>query len=160
MISRIPMLSQSLGNPFTLMMVAGIIVLIVTILRIPQARRRKQEAKEHRVKRAVQSPEAKLRRTMEKLLVEIHELSREMNARIDTKMRAFEALLRRAEEVAARLEAATYAAGEPRGEAAASSRHEEIYRLADEGKSIEEIARLSGEHPGEIELILNLRRRG
>ena len=151
-------LAQSLGNPFTLMMVAGIILLIVTVLRIPRVTRRKREARDRGEKLAAQSPEVKLRRTMEDLLVEIYELSREMNARIDTKMRAFEALLRRAEEVAARLEKAD-AAGGALDEPVESSKYEEIYRLADEGKSVAEIARASGEHPGEIELILNLRRR-
>jgi len=95
---------------------------------------------------------------METLLLEIHEMSREMNALIDTKMHVLEALLKRAEEAAERLESTTSAVEANTEKPVENSRYAEIYMLADEGNDAAEIARIKNMHQGEVELILNLRR--
>ena len=140
----------------TVMVWAGVIVIIVVMLRLSRVRRRKLE--ESRGNAAGESPEARLKATMEELSVKLLEMSRSLNAQLDTKMRALGALLTKADETAARLERLL---AEKRETPACESptRFDDIYRLADEGKGAAEIARLKNLQSGEVELILNLRRK-
>ncbi len=118
---------------------------------------------------------------MEELLVELQELSRNINAQIDTKFAKLEASIRSADERIARMEqlqaalperetfdtlltddqlldrpAAAPAAPAPR--VAIDPRRRTIFDLADAGKSPLEIAQQTGEPTGEVELILSLRK--
>ncbi len=120
--------------------------------------------------------------------VEMHELAREVSARLDNKVRILEHLIQDADRAAARLESAldqvrphTEPAAAPRAAAARGAletnpaaastsqtsrsekapetrRHEEIYTLADYGHAPAEIARRLNLPQGEIELILSLRK--
>lgn len=124
-------------------------------------------------------------REMSNLLVELSEMARQMTAQLDTRAAKLEALIREADERIAILQAAGGAA--PTGgdqvlieakvleshalpmtesrmtvmeqPAVPDPRHSEVYDLADEGQSAQDIARQTGRPRGEVELILALRGR-
>jgi hypothetical protein len=118
-------------------------------------------------------------RDMSNLLVELSEMARQMTGQLDTRAAKLEALLREADEKIATLRS-LQSGGPPHGvlveaklleadavpmraaddaAVAADPRHAEVYDLADEGQSAQEIARQTGRPRGEIELILALRGR-
>ncbi len=103
----------------------------------------------------------KLRRDLEELIVELQELSRQISAQIDTKFAKLEAAIRDADRriaVLSRLSSQS-AAGEPApAPDGLDVRYTAVYELADAGNSPMDIARQLGKTPGEVELILNLRR--
>ena len=125
-----------------------------------------------------------VRQQMERLLVELHDVSREMNARLDTKIRVLSALIRDADERIEHLEAAAKqvstghgsaprpprepspAEGAPSDADARSApdgpheRYAEIYALADKGLDAHQIARQTSTPTGEVQLILGLRAKG
>ncbi len=119
---------------------------------------------------------------MQALLVELQDLSRKINAQIDTRFAKLEAAIADADrriEVLQRLSRAARGepvvdvtigeespdrpAADPSPTSAAPAhppiRHAVVYDLADTGKSPVEIAQALGRTPGEIELILALRPR-
>ena len=128
-----------------------------------------------------------IERDMGNLLVELSEMSRQMTGQLDTRAARLEALLREADEKIAVLRslgsgaAASGAAGLPpqgvlvqaklletdavpmraaeESVSAVDPRHAEVYDLADEGRSAQDIARQTGRPRGEVELILALRGR-
>lgn len=126
------------------------------------------------------SAEGELRHSMDRLLVELQEASREINATIDTKTAVLNKLIADADKRIEALKAAETAPAPARCESApeppptaAPRRPEpverdevrrrsvlehEIHRLADAGKTELEIARLTGLPRGEVELVLSLRR--
>lgn len=120
-----------------------------------------------------QSMEREMRRDLESLMVELQELSRKISAEIDTRFVKLETAIRDADRRIATLnrlargqETASFAdlpaassAGEFDPGVAADTRHQVVYELADAGFSPVEIARDLGKTPGEVELILNLRRK-
>ena len=111
----------------------------------------------------------RLRKSMEELLVQLQEVTREMNARLDTKMMALAQLVEDAdarinelkrllEEEAAR----ETTREEDRTETGTGRRRdveETVLRLAQEGRTELEIAQETGIARGEIELVLALRRK-
>ncbi len=120
--------------------------------------------------------EEDLRHSMDRLLVELQETSREINATIDTKTAVLNKLIedadRRIETLKALKAAEPSAAAAPRPaerpapepavlETAESRRRREIerevLRLAAEGRTELEIARETGVPRGEVELLLRLR---
>ena len=115
------------------------------------------------------SAEEELRHSMDRLLIELQEASREINATIDTKTAVLNKLIadadRRIETLKA-LEknappsAAAGPAEPPLTEEARrrAALERDILRLAGEGKTELEIARLTGLPRGEVELVLSLRR--
>jgi hypothetical protein len=142
--------------------VAGIVVAAWAIRR---------HAKKSRIlddPRAPESAETDLRRSMDRLLVELRETSREINATIDTKIVALNKLVEDADrriETLKSLEkkpAAPATAEPPKPAPEESSRRTvleaEVARLAAQGKTELEIARATGVPRGEIELMLSLRR--
>ncbi len=109
------------------------------------------------------TPKVHLRRDLESLIGELQELSRKISAQIDTRFAKLEASIRDADRRIAVLNRLTRQRAEERGEADAEpedhdARHTVVYELADAGFSAVEIARDVGKTPGEVELILNLRR--
>lgn len=121
----------------------------------------------------LQLPEREVRRDLEALMVELQELSRKISAEIDTRFIKLETAIRDADRRIATLnrlargqETASFAdlpAAPPAGDfdpgVAADTRHQVVYELADAGFSPVDIARDLGKTPGEVELILNLRRK-
>lgn len=118
---------------------------------------------------------------MEQLLVDIQELSRKINAQLDTKFAKLEASIRAADERISALQRLNQSAGsqssinlmidddvasaavepvpdDPAPAPPAPVNTARVFALADEGKSAVEIAQLTGEAVGEIELKLRLRR--
>ncbi|MBI4577219.1 MAG: hypothetical protein HY722_13250 [Planctomycetes bacterium] len=132
--------------------------------------------------------ETALKESMDGLLVEIQETAREMNGRMDSKMRLLNQLiadaddrLTRMAQVRDELERAAAAALARTVEGAAAAapglapapggarrptlatasppeRHAEVHALADRGLGSPEIASRLGRHLGEVELILGLRK--
>lgn len=105
----------------------------------------------------------RLRRDLESLIGELQDLSRKISAEIDTRFAKLEASIRDADRRIAVLN--RLARDAERGSDGGSSdvgeqdsRHGIVYELADAGFSCVEIAKDLGKTPGEIELILNLRR--
>lgn len=123
-------------------------------------------------------------REMGNLLVELSEMSRQMTGQLDTRAAKLEVLLREADEKIALLRSlgggGATGGGGPHGVlieakllesdavpmratdesvAPADPRHAEVYDLADEGQSAQDIARQTGRPRGEVELILALRGR-
>jgi hypothetical protein len=123
-----------------------------------------------------------IEREMSNLLVELSEMARQMTGQLDTRAAKLEALLREADEKIALLrslgqgdgagaplhgvlvEAKVLADAVPRRSdedpiPSVDPRHAEVYDLADEGQSAQDIARQTGRPRGEVELILALRGR-
>jgi hypothetical protein len=110
------------------------------------------------------------RAELERLVVEIQDLSREHIARLDAKIRLLSQLLaecdRKQKEIEALLSRPAApgpaAAPKPEGTAPASRPpnplHEQVYSLQDAGKDLLEICSATGLEKGEVELILGLRR--
>lgn len=119
-----------------------------------------------------------VRDDMEQLLAELQDLARKINAQIDTKFAKLEAAIADADRRIAALDRlihqqagggidVTVGDETPSGEgpsspspppAAPDTAHARVYELADAGKSPVEIAQATGRTPGEVELILALRR--
>jgi len=109
-----------------------------------------------------------MRDDLERLLVELQDLSRQITNHIDTRFCKLQVLIKEADEKIRQLQAMGVgkAAGGPRADAMDSAAADEpvdperqaIYDLADQGKSPVEIAQATGKTTGEIELILSLRR--
>ncbi len=106
-----------------------------------------------------------LRRDVDELMVELQELSRRITAEIDTRFARLETAIRDADRRIAVLSRLSRGESDRRpngGEDPRSedARHAVIYEMSDAGFSPIEIARDLGKTPGEVELILNLRRPG
>jgi hypothetical protein len=118
-----------------------------------------------------------LERDMQSVIVELHDLTRQMSAQIETRAAKLEILIRDADERLAALAEANAnapalatdaaklaAAAEPvramrlvKDEPSSEDRWNEVYRLADDGATIGEICRQLNRPRGEVELILALR---
>lgn len=126
---------------------------------------------------------------MSNLIVELAAMARQITGQLDTRAAKLETLMKEADEKLARLEAANHSASRATSEASrmypskeidptelaaladvqptastnaespVETRHADIYLLANEGRSVQEIARLLQRPAGEVELILALRRR-
>ena len=149
----------------------------------PLTKKKQNDPLNHRPGEAALARQRSVEREMGNLLVELSEMSRQMTGQLDTRAARLEALLREADQKIATLRSLGSAGGggaTPHGvlvEAkllesdavpmraandAVSSvdpRHAEVYDLADEGQSPQDIARHTGRPSGEIELILALRGR-
>ena len=118
-------------------------------------------------------------RDVEKAMVELEQLARQIHGRIDTRFAKLEMIIRDADERIATLSrlASTSGGGsaggsaldvtlelqkpgvpESRPDPSGDRRHNAIYRMADGAMSAADIARETGKTTGEIELILALRK--
>lgn len=117
-----------------------------------------------------------LERDMQNVIVELSEMTRQLSAQLETRAARLEALLREADVklAALREQSASIGKDEAGGESPASAtrppirladdvdRHSEerwaeVYRLADEGLTLPQIAQQLHRPTGEVELILALR---
>lgn len=126
----------------------------------------------------------KVENQMTELIVELEKMVRQMNGQLDTRAAKLEELIRQADErltvmndmlndlrtregetlrlppAGARGSAMPLAAEEPPpAPIPIDPRHAAVYRLADQGRNAMEIGRELNQPPGEVELILALRRR-
>lgn len=123
-----------------------------------------------------QPGEREMQRDLEALMVELQELSRKISAEIDTRFVKLETAIHDADRRIAVLNrlsrgqeapplppvgapSAGLGNGAVSADVAADTRHQVVYELADAGFNAVEIARDLGKTPGEVELILNLRRK-
>jgi len=148
----------------------------------PLTKKKQNDPLNRRPGEAALARQRSVEREMGNLLVELSEMSRQMTGQLDTRAARLEALLREADQKIAMLRSLGSAGGRaiPHGvlveakllEADAvpmraaddviptvDPRHAEVYDLADEGQSPQDIARHTGRPSGEIELILALRGR-
>ncbi len=183
----LPSLSRWLQDsqlvPIIVLMVA-LVLLMSSMRRRQQLIKKRQSAPLPPAPRSDASGSTQaIRRDLEDLLVELQDLSRRISAEIDTRFVKLESAMRDADRRIAVLNrlsrqlAPPYPsedgrgtagnvgeAGQPDGAQGESSRtgadlrHTVIYELADAGFTPVEIARELGRTPGEVELILNLRR--
>ena len=170
-------------DPATTWIAIAVGVLTVVYITLVKPLRTKKKQKDPLERGAGHSSLAQQRaveRDMSNLLVELSEMARQMTAQLDTRSAKLELLIREADARIAALRSGSpapaiapdSAVDEPlQGviiEAKASlngslheqkvdPRHAQIYDLADEGHSPQEIARQLGQPSGEIELILALR---
>lgn len=114
-----------------------------------------------------------LQESMEKLLLELEQLSREINSQVDTRLRALNLLIQEADQKIRQLRrmqglpeddgSPTADLPPPRREPhpeVTSERYARVYNLAERGLSVVEIAHELDMLTGEVELILALRRTG
>lgn len=109
---------------------------------------------------------------MQMLVIELEKMSREIGNQLDTKAARLEGLLQEADRRSAELRGLMgkpeQAIGmdvpvdqKPKAKSdsglAALDKHQRIYSLADEGKSVTDIARALDRPAGEVELIIALR---
>lgn len=111
-----------------------------------------------------------LKESMRELLLELEQLSREINSQVDTRLRALNLLIQEADQKIKELRLLQGAGGgasparnlpPPRTEPNADAtrdRYARVYALAERGRSVVEIAREMEMMTGEVELILALRR--
>jgi len=154
-------------------LLVGLLLILLVLVR-SMRRRMQQPAQPRRPAgpRSLPPPtdeEKDVRRSMERLLVELQGISRQINAHLDTKMRALTTLADEARLAIERLErllAVTRGDLPPDGAAPAHAdepaafvdpARRRVYELADQGLSPVEIARETDHPVGEIELILSLR---
>ncbi|MEE8143013.1 MAG: hypothetical protein V3T77_07930 [Planctomycetota bacterium] len=165
---------------------AGVVILIFTVLRVGRRRRATTASGEpasrwHRRAKREDPHHIGEKQELGEVIVELQEVAREIDARLDTRIRYARRLLEESEEVLARLEQTIHAGREvlegkpehrppgpnpptkepssgpaPRRPVDADQR--EILQMAESGMSPTEIALKMTRPVGEVELILNLRR--
>lgn len=144
---------------------------LMSSLRRRQSRRQRPDIEEGSASRDLRTQTAgQLRREVDRAVVELQELSREIAAEIDTRYVKLEMAIRDADRRIATLHRLSRDTGAPpetspetppaddTGGEEIDNRHLVIYEMADSGLSHVDIARELGRTPGEVELILNLRR--
>ncbi len=112
-----------------------------------------------------QQAQTQLKHDLEALMVELEEFSRSVSAQIDMRFAKLETAIQDADRRITALNRLTRRLAERNGQPVPDAeahdlRHEIVYELADAGLTPIEIARDTGKTPGEIELILNLRKQG
>lgn len=109
-----------------------------------------------------------LEQEMNGMLVQFAQMARDLTAQLDTRAAKLELLIEEADRKIAALDSVaptdrgdrvTGAVASPPAASEVDPRHEEIYMLADEGRSVQEIAQRLRRPSGEVELILALRPR-
>jgi len=138
--------------PWAAVLVGLIIAVIMLRRQIRPAQTRQPVANDK-----VLDQRAKLQRAMEQLQINIMEFGRDVESRLDTKIAVLTQLIRDADERIKRLEGLSKS-GRSHGPNDLPPLHKEVYRLADEGLDKLEIARRTSTTPGEVELILGLRK--
>jgi hypothetical protein len=156
--------------PYALVAVGAILLLRVSMRRIKKGGISDSQARQKAVTSISKSDEKEIRTNLEKLLVNLQELARQINGHIDTRFCKLEVLIKQADERIRRLEelgGGKKASDEPVAQdepvqkpEPVNPEHEVIYKLADTGKGAVEIAQAVNKPPGEVELILSLRRTG
>ncbi len=133
-----------------------VLVILMWVMWIAQRRRARQaSSRSDRISPAALDRRHSLQRAMEELEVNLMEFGRDVEARIDTKLVTLQQLIHDADERIERLQAL---AGTPPAQSGTSPLALKVYELADQGLDKIEIARRADVTPGEVELILGLRR--
>jgi len=141
----------------TLVLLVGISVLLGWIVWF--GRQRSARAKRNADGLSLDSLDSaqRLQRAMEQLQVNVMEFARDAEARLDTKITTLNRLIIDADQRIKSLDDLAKSL-HARNSSALSPLHREVYRLADEGLDNIEIARRTSIAPGEVELLLTLRK--
>lgn len=174
-----PVLAESAMTPTQLVMLAlalgGItIVMLSTYRRSRRSRQTHSEPIRERYERL--DRQTTVSKDVEKAMLELDRLARQILGRIDTRFAKLETVIRDADErIAALSRLVSIPKGRPSvdvtlapqapdevaattGAPESAQRHDAVYRMADGGLSSLDIARETGKNKGEIELILALRK--
>lgn len=164
-----PVLAESTG----FLPVVIVIILLALVVLLPRMMRRKPSGGQTT---GTAASSARGREQMEGLIVKMHDIAREMHAKLDTKMRVLNRLIEEANEKIRALEArgitTSPKTAEPESDKAPggsrdvaqspprpdAGKYTGVYELADAGHDAVSISRKTGLQPGEIELLLELRR--
>ncbi len=159
----------AMDTPQTAVLLAGIVILIVVMLRYNRKRLSQgpRPLRDDEDTRTSTRSAQQVREQLDDVMVQLEELARQTNAQIDNRATRLEILLAEADEkigtlrtLVERLEASPAPRDEPPGpDDAPNPEHVRVYELADGGKSPVEIARELERDVGEVELILALRRK-
>lgn len=164
-----------------LIILVGIVLMVISLRRRSEHRERPPSEVARDYARRVRDHEP-VKGDMEALLVEIQEMARQISAQLDTKFAKLDVLLQDADDRIRQLERLTTQAGRPGVDVTVdddgpridvaptdgngngngnglTDEQRKIYGLADAGRTAIEIARQTGQNPGEVELILALRRK-
>ena len=177
----VPVLAETARSNSQMLLIIVVLGVSATMI-ISARRRRSHQANSPRAYAREQlarlRDESAIREDLGALLVQVEEVTRQMNAQMDTKFRKLERVIRDADERAARLDRLLRAAegrpicdvtvGDDHGETlnpppeqgsdgGREARGAQVYQLADAGHSPVEIAEQTGQRTGEVELILALR---
>jgi uncharacterized protein HemX len=165
------------GNMVVLiLLVVGFSALMMVMARRRVSKRGASVAASRRSRSAASGADAAagrygIHKSMQQLLLELEELSREINSQVDTRLRALNILIQEADEKIRDLRRLQGIAGdrpepvehlptakaEPHGDET-RERYAQVYALAEKGSTVVEIAQEIGLMSGEVELILALRR--
>ena len=118
-----------------------------------------------------------MREQIDDMIVKLDDIGREVYAKLDNKIRVLNRLIEEADEKIKKLEALRAQTPETKAKAAETAakpaeaasapanpsgaekgKYATVYALADAGQSVVSISRQTGLQPGEIELLLELRR--
>jgi hypothetical protein len=136
--------------PYVLLL-AGVALLVITLLR-----RRRRAPLDLRPPGSFDADARDPRQELERLLLEIQDLSRDHIARLDSKIRLLNQLLLDCDKKKAELEA-LLGKSNPATPRPSNPLHEQVYGLRDSGQDVAAICRATGLEKGEVELILGLR---
>lgn len=171
------LLAQALSTETQWVMIAvGSAFMLYVLLRpwITGRKKRSSDPLAHQPFRTSLAQQKALERDMQNLLVELHDMARQMSAQVETRVAKLELLLEEADAKIARLEGRVdrpvpeempraVATDRPPMRLAsndeAADRYAELYALADQGLDARAIASRMQRPAGEIELILALRPR-
>ncbi|HEX7900437.1 MAG TPA: hypothetical protein VF950_21895 [Planctomycetota bacterium] len=134
------------------------LLLGVAALVFALARRRRREPPDLRPPGSFDVPSRDPRQELERLLLEIQDLSREHIAKLDTKIRLLNQLLLDCDRKKAELEALLGKSTSSPAPRPANPLHDQVYTLRDAGQDVAAICQATGLEKGEVELILGLRR--
>ena len=152
------------GNQGVIFMVVGLAFLTVSLL-LPRLRGRRSANLQREGSFGDASEDATTK--LEKLLIDIQDISREHIAKLDTKIRLLSSLLAECDQKKAELEKLLHTNGKvepaPTPKTPTASRpsnplHDQVYALQDAGKGLDDICGETGLERGEVELIFGLRR--
>lgn len=137
--------------PYVLLF-AGVAILLFTLLR------RRRAPLDARPLGSFDPDGRDPRQELERLLIEIQDLSRDHIARLDSKIRLLNQLLLDCDKKKAELEALLGKSTSPAPPLRPSNPlHDQVYGLRDAGRDVAAICRETGLEKGEVELILGLR---
>ncbi len=144
---------EDLGNYLPLLLVVAALIFVIMLGR----RRVRSGGGREQGGEGAKDARVRLRKSMEELQIKLMEFGRDVEGRLDTRIRTLSELIREADERIARLEEMKGVRNRASGDELPQL-HREVHRLADEGLDNIEIARRTSTTPGEVELILGLRR--
>jgi hypothetical protein len=172
-----PILPENMVGPLAL-----IVGLLIIVLLIPRALKKKPADSGATSSRPADAASIRTREQIDDMIVKLDDIGREVYAKLDTKIRILNRLIEEADEKIRKLEAlgapaapapetkakpaetkpdkpATGTASAPANPSAPEKgKYATVYALADAGQNVISIARQTGLQPGEIELLLELRR--